>query len=88
MIKKKIDVSFDVLLNPDGLYIVFDDEDEHFVSWSDLIKQETSFFMFGFDGGDQKFDRVGFDEFDKIAEGLIDAGAEIKKILADSTIHD
>ena len=85
MIKKKIEASFDILLSPDGLFIVFDDEDEHFLSWSHLIKQETAYFMFGFEGGEQKFDRVGFDQ---IAEGLIDAGAEIKKILAESTIHD
>lgn len=88
MIKKKIELNIEIDLHKNGLFVVFDNQEEQFVSWEDLIKHQNDILISHFKGGEQKFGRVDFYEFDQIAEGLIDAGAEIKKILAESKIHD
>ena len=84
---KQMDASFEIFLKEDGLLICFDDETEQVLTWKEIIKNEKSFFCVS-QKSPNKFFRDCFDSFDKIAEGLIDAGGEIKKILCEGSIVD
>ena len=86
-INKSIDASFELFLKDDGIDICFDDETDYALTWEQIINFERLFFCVSQKYAD-KFRRTEFDEFNKIADGLIDAGNKIKQILAESEIVD
>ncbi len=86
-INKSIDASFEIFLRDDGIDICFDDQTDYALTWKQIIDNEQKFFCVS-EKNPYKFSKSSFDDLDKVAEGLIDAGAEIKKILAEGSIVD
>ena len=82
---KAVNEEFELYLKNDGIGIFFDDGLSCQFSWDEIIKSEKQFYCCA-ERFPNKFLSSDFNELNKIADGLIDAGHKIKQMLDKSEI--